>query len=81
MDFQNSFTVGFCNKFAARHCYISHHILRMSLLYLVNLLLQTRLTFSKLLMVFMGVSQVQENNLILVDPELRLMSHTAVTCS
>jgi len=44
----------------------------MSLHYLVKLLLWTRLTVNKLLMVFVGMSRFGKIDLIFVDPEVKI---------
>jgi len=44
----------------------------MSLHYLVKLLLWTRLTVNKLLMVFVGMSRFGKTDLIFVDPEVKI---------
>ena len=51
--------------------YISHRTLSMSLHYLAKLLLGTRSTFSKLLMMIVGVSKFGKTNLIFVDPGIK----------
>jgi len=51
----------------------------MSLHYLAKLLLRSHLTFSKLLMVFVGVSKFVKTNILSIL-KLRLMAHTTVTC-
>ena len=57
-DFQNSFTVGFCNT-QQDSCSISYRyrILSTSLHYVATLLLRTHSTFSKLLMMFVPLSK------------------------
>jgi len=52
-------------------CYTYHRTLRMSLQYLAKLLLRIRLTFGKLLMMFVGVSKFGKTNLIFVDPAVK----------
>jgi len=52
--------------------YSSHRTLNMSLHYLAKLLLRTCSTFSKSLMVFMGVSKSVKTDMIFVDPGVKI---------
>ena len=66
--------VTFCSKFAVRSLLYFHRTLSTSLHYLAKLQLRTRSTFSKSLVVFLGVVQVRKN-----EPDIlgwRLMAHT-----
>jgi len=53
-------------------CYISHRTLSMPLHYLAKLLLRMCSTFSKLLMMFIGVSKFRKTNLIFVGPRVQI---------
>ena len=80
-DFKSSFIVGFCNKYTQQDsCYISHRTLNCHYTTLQNILLRTHSTFSKLLIMFVGVSKFRKTNLLLVDRVLRLVAHTSMTC-
>jgi len=70
-QFKIYLTVGFYNKFTARPCYISHRTSSVPLHYLAKLLRRTRSTFSKLLMMIVGVSKFGKTNLIFVDPGIK----------
>ena len=53
-------------------CYVSHCTLTTSPHYLAKRPLQTHSTFSKLLMVFMGMSKLSKTNLVFVDHGVKI---------
>ena len=54
------------------YMYISHCTLSTSLHYLVKLPLRRSSTFSKLLMVSVGVPKCAKTNVIFIDPEVKI---------
>jgi len=74
-DSKNFVIVGFCNKFAARYCYISHRTLRV-LLSFTTLPCETSAAdtfdFQQVIDDVRGVFKFGETNLTFIDPGVKI---------